>query len=772
MGLKREVKFVGKDYNSKLNRRDARNMDNISILSAKNIGRNFIPKKYLPKGKDEYYLRKNQARKLFPKTRYRHLKKNEIEELIKNNNTTDNWGEIFVTDKFEPKQIKNTKFIGLVRIGNIRQVALKHHDLQLTVGITNSVIISCDIGNDVAIHNVHYLAHYIIEERSILFNINEMHTTNHAKFGNGIIKEGESEDVRVWLDLINEAGSRKVLPFDGMIPADAYLWAKYRDDTPLQKKLKEITQKSLAPNRTGSGLGFDSRRGFYGTVGNQSVIKNSRILKDVKIGEHCYIKGANKLKNLTINSSEEESTQIGEGVELVNGIIGFGCHIFYGCKAVRFILGNNSSLKYGARLINSFLGPNSTISCCEVLNNLIFPAHEQHHNNSFLIASLVMGQSNIAAGATLGSNHNSRANDNEVQAGRGFWPGLCASIKHSCRFASFVLLSKADYPAELDIPLPFSLVNNNTSKDQLEVLPAFWWLYNMYALARNMRKFQDRDKRINKTQNVEFDFLAPDTIEEIFSARRLLEIWLAKANLRKQNMGIEGRSEKELVHFGREIFSETEKEINRFEVLGEQMEKSGRKVVILKVYQAYHAYGDMLHYYAVKNLLDYMQTNLKAPFSSMCKELSCNRETEWVNLGGQLTSQKDVDKLRLDIGSGKLLTWEKIHERYNILWNKYPLEKQKHAFATFCSLLGTDNLTKEEWASALNKAVKIQGDINRQVYISRKKDFDNPFRKITYRNDAEMKAAIGKVEDNSFVKQVQKETKEFEKLVEKIKSRN
>jgi len=82
----------------------------------------------------------------------------------------------------------------------------------------------------------------------------------------------------------------------------------------------------------------------------------------------------------------------------------------------------NSNLKYGARLINSFLGDNSTISCCEVLNNLIFPAHEQHHNNSFLIASVIMGQSNIAAGATIGSNHNSRANDNEIQAGRGFWP--------------------------------------------------------------------------------------------------------------------------------------------------------------------------------------------------------------------------------------------------------------------------------------------------------------------------------------------------------------
>ncbi len=148
----------------------------------------------------------------------------------------------------------------------------------------------------------------------------------------------------------------------------------------------------------------------------------------------------------------DEPTQIGEGVELVNGIIGFGCHIFYGCKAVKFILGNNSNLKYGARLINSFLGDNSTISCCEVLNNLIFPAHEQHHNNSFLIASVVMGQSNMAAGATIGSNHNSRANDNEIQAGRGFWPGLCTSVKHSmpvrflCTAFQIGLSRRTQYP--------------------------------------------------------------------------------------------------------------------------------------------------------------------------------------------------------------------------------------------------------------------------------------------------------------------------------------
>ncbi len=733
-------------------------MDNVTIKPRGSIGKDFIPKEYLPDDKDEYYLRNSQV--AWPKERWRHLRSDEIERLVRNNNASDNWNDILVTYEFNPDLIRNTEFFGLVRIGEIRNVTLEHHDLQMPVGITNSRIVSCDIGNDVAIHDVRYLAHYIIENRCILANIDEMHTTNHSKFGNGILKDGESVDVRVWLDLMNETGCRGILPFDGIIPADAYIWAKYRDDAKLQEKLIEITQN-----------GFDSHRGYYGTVGEQCVIKNSRILKDVKIGSHAYIKGANKLKNLTINSTEDESAQIGEGVELVNGIMGNGCHIFYGCKAVRFILGSNSNLKYGARLINSFLGDNSTISCCEVLNNLIFPAHEQHHNNSFLIASLVMGQSNIAAGATIGSNHNSRANDNEIQAGRGFWPGLCTSVKHSCRFASFVLLSKADYPAELDIQLPFSLLNNNAGKNRLELLPAFWWLYNMYALARNSWKFKKRDARKDKIQNIEFDSLAPDTVEEIIHARGLLEIWTAKAGLLSKGDSSDGRSDEELSKIGRELLNGDREQAASLEVLGDKMEKSKRKAIIIKSYEGYHAYEDMLYYYAIKNLLDYMCVNRDATFASMCEALKGERERDWVNLGGQLVPAKDADQLRSDIGSGDLDTWEKIHERYDTLWEKYTLRKQKHAFATFCELIGTGSPKVEQWISALDRAVTIQEFIRDEVYNSRKKDYENPFRQATYRNMEEMTAAIGTVEDNSFVKQVRSETEEFKKTVEEIKKR-
>ena len=109
------------------------------------------------------------------------------------------------------------------------------------------------------------------------------------------------------------------------------------------ERLKSITQQKIDP-----------RRGYYGQVGDETIIKSTRIIKDVNFGQACYVKGANKLKNLSIHSTRSESSQIGEGVELVNGIIGYGCRIFYGVKAVRFVLGNNSNLKYGGVLFTQF----------------------------------------------------------------------------------------------------------------------------------------------------------------------------------------------------------------------------------------------------------------------------------------------------------------------------------------------------------------------------------------------------------------------------------
>src|SRR5512138_1242426 len=124
-------------------------MDHVTIHPPRSIGRDFIPPEYLPPDKDEYYLRNTQTP--HPPQTWRHLRADELERLVKNGNTSDNWDEILVTDEFDTGQIRNTDFFGLVRIGRMQNVILEHHELQIPAGISNSTIVACDIGDDVAI---------------------------------------------------------------------------------------------------------------------------------------------------------------------------------------------------------------------------------------------------------------------------------------------------------------------------------------------------------------------------------------------------------------------------------------------------------------------------------------------------------------------------------------------------------------------------------------------------------------------------------------------
>ncbi|MEM6257514.1 MAG: DUF4954 family protein [Planctomycetota bacterium] len=727
-------------------------MGPITLTPADDFSHRFLGPEDLPEGCDEYYLRNRQLG--HPPERYRRLRADELEVLVKNGNNAEDWDKVLVADPFRAKAVINCDFAGLVRIGKLEKVVLTHHDLHLRAGLTNSRLINCDIGDNAAIHAVRYLSHTIVGDQCILQSIDEMHTSNYAKFGNGIVKHREDESVRIWLDLMNEAGGRSVLPFDGLIPADAYLWAKYRGDTALMERLKQITQQQ-----------FDSCRGYYGTVGAQSVIKSCRIIKDCKIGNAAYIKGANKLKNLTIHSDFDERTQIGEGVEMVNGIIGYGCRVFYGCKAVRFVMGDNSSLKYGARLIHSVLGDNSTVSCCEILNNLIFPAHEQHHNNSFLVAAVVMGQSNLAAGATIGSNHNSRANDGEVVAGRGFWPGLCTTIKHSSRFASYCLLAKGDYPNELNITLPFTLVSNDAANNRLVLMPAYWWTHNMYALARNETKYAKRDKRQRKTQHVEFETFAPDTVEEIIAGLDKLAGHTGRALLQQSGPQDLERST------GHTALKNNDARLSDTVVTCGDAEAGERTAILRNPARAYQAYREMLLHYAVRNLVKYLQTNTGSTFLSMLDDLGQQpRQTEWTNLGGQLVPTYAVKDLRGRIGSGELPDWDAIHGEYDRLWAQYPRQKQQHALAVLRLLLGND-LSASQWDQALDESVGIQRFIRDQVYTTRAKDFENPYRQTTFDDPAEQEAVAGTIEGNDFVKQVREETEQYEALIASLKAK-
>jgi hypothetical protein len=324
-------------------------------------------------------------------------------------------------------------------------------------------------------------------------------------------------------------------------------------------------------------------------------------------------------------------------------------------------------------------------------------------------------------------------------------------VKHSSRFASFCLLAKGDYRSEIDLPFPFCLVDDDRTHDRLVLLPAYWWLYDLYALLRNETKFQSRDKRCRKETLIEYSPFAPDTAEEIIAALGLLERWTGPSV--RDEAAAPG------------------------EVRAEGIENSGRPTVVKRPARSFRAYREMLLWYGASVVLDYAaESGIQAAERELHAALAARlggipRETRWENLGGQLVSQGSLEELLARVAKGEIPTWRDMHREYARLAGAYPLEKARHAWAVLAWLAATEGgalcgantesaaLDKGAFADLLERFALLSERVEEGVYLSRKKDYENKFRRATFRSDAEAEAVLGSPESNSFVLKTRKDLK-------------
>jgi hypothetical protein len=349
-----------------------------------------------------------------------------------------------------------------------------------------------------------------------------------------------------------------------------------------------------------------------------------------------------------------------------------------------------------------------------------------------------MGQSNIAAGATIGSNHNSRGADGEIIAGRGFWPGLCVSLKHNSKFASFAILSKADFPNELNISLPFCLVSNDVSKDKLVLMPGYWFIYNMYALERNAWKYANRDQRTEKIQLIEWNYFAPDTINEMFDAIAFLK------TLQPDEKG-------------------------NYYATG--FENSQRLTEIVKVPLVIDLFAELIVFYCVNLLVSHALQNKISSIEELRKSIQLKiSRSKWLNIGGQLMTVSEVEKLKESIKNKKIDSWIEVHDYYRKCGDSYPKEKLMHAYSSILEIenITSKQLTKEVFKDLLKRSVGTKSWISKGIYTSRAKDYENPFRKMVYENTNEMNAVIGKLEDNQFIQHQLAEYEQYKKDVNSL----
>lgn len=618
---------------------------------------------------------------------YRNLTKEEIAQLERQGNSAQWWDLVFVREPFDPLALRNNRFSAEVLIGATEQgyVFDKANDFSIEEGITGCWIAACTIGDHCALHNVRIMQNFTVGNGCMLMNINEMSSTPEMS----------------WMSPMNENGLRAIIPSPEMNVSDAYLWARYRGHEALQDKLAEMADNDL-------------RKNGHAVIGDYAVIRNT-----------------SRLHNVVVLSSKDDPTNILNCTHLCHGVVGYGCRLQDGIIAQRFLLGEHVKLEYGLRLNDSVVGDNSTLARCEVGSSIIFPSHEQHHNSSFLIAALVEGQSNLAAGATVGSNHNSRTADGELQACRGFWPGLCTSLKHSSHFAAYCLLAKGDYPAELNIPLPFALVNNNAAKDQIEVMPAYWWMYNMFALHKFTTKFHERDHRVHRLQPINLDLWAPDVAEQMLTARHLLASWMAQAGL--------DASQYDLRHHPTEW--RTDKTPAGLVVTATGLEHGSRREVILKPVEAYQAYERMLYHYIF--------CILGKAIGSTTEAISpqAPRITNWVNLGGQLLPQEQVEALIDAIEQGKVKNWSGVNARLCRLHKQHTQLWQAHALQLLHTLEDKAVIPARRWVELALLDHDTDLFIANQISRTRQKDDDDPFRHATCWDAAERHAVLPDFKD-------------------------
>jgi hypothetical protein len=292
-------------------------------------------------------------------------------------------------------------------------------------------------------------------------------------------------------------------------------------------------------------------------------------------------------------------------------------------------------------------------------------------------------------------------------------------------------------------------------------MPGYWFLYNFYALARNAWKYIDRDKRIEKTPLFEYNYLAPDSVNELLNARKIIAAAVAKAYLQSTQKTADLPTEK-LIAFGHDLLTtKTKKEIDVLSVFADDIENSKRKTRFIKTYEAYSIFEKMIFMYGMEALVDIMNSknNGKKGGQSILMHLKTLKpnttEWTWVNVGGQLMPQKKVNSLLTKIKTGSIDSWDKVHQFYEAASSTYTSEKRNHALLALELITHKklSTLTIKQLNSWLDSYLEIKTDITSRIEKTRAKDYTNPFRKIVYENEAEMIAVVGDLKDNGFIKE-------------------
>ena len=600
---------------------------------------------------------------------YRKLDGQEIDQLVMQGCTADDWANIEVTLGFKPDHVFHTRFSGQVQLGVFEHEFTLAGGMKKHAGLRYATLHNVTVGDNCCIENVkNYIANYQIGDYTFIENVDIILVDGISKFGNGV-------EVAV----LNETGGREVMLHDRLSAHEAYIMALYRHRPALIEKMKAIVEKHA-----------DDCASSRGRIGHHVTIVDSGYIKNVKIGDYCKIEGAGRLKNGSLNSNEEAPIHIGYGVVCDDFIVSSGSSIEDGTTLTRCFIGQACHFGHNYSASDSLFFSNCQEENGEACAIFAGPFTVTHHKSTLLIAGMFSFM-NAGSGSNQ-SNHMYKLGPiHQGAMERGAKTTSDSYILWPAKVGAFSLVMGRHVNNADTSNLPFSYLIEQQNTTYL--VPGV----NLRSVGtiRDAQKWPKRDKRKDpfRLDQINYNLLSPYTIQKMMKGRQILK------DLRR-------------------VSGET----------SETYSYQSAKIKNSSLNKGIKLYETAIHKFLGNSLIKRLEEIKFQSDEEIRARLIPDTEIgtgEWVDVSGLIAPKSEIEKLMTDIETGTLDSVDQMHERFVEMHRNYYTYEWTWAYQEILSFyrLQPEQITAKDVIAIVKQWQEAVVGLDKMVYADAKKEF-------------------------------------------------
>ncbi len=657
------------------------------------------------------------------KIEYHPLTQDEIQILTSQGCSADTWDGVQVAQGFLAERVRNTHFVGQVRLGSNQGQVSSPSGVAKPSGLFGACLVDCMVGDDVRIANIGvHLANYTIGEGACIENVGTLETRTGATFGNGVEVEP-----------LNEGGGREVLLFDRLDSQFAHLLCVHRYRPQLVDKLQAMARAETA-----------KVQGDRGTIGPGARISNVKRIVDVNVGPSAVIDSATLLENGTLLSSPEAPSEVGCDVQAEDFLIAEGSTVSGGAILGKTYVGQGCQIGRQFSSESSLFFANCEGFHGEACSVLAGPYTVTHHKSTLLIAGLFSFYN--AGSGTNQSNHLYKLGPvHEGKLERGCKTGSFSYMMWPCRVGPFsVVLGKHTRTFDT-ADFPFSYLEA-TPEGRSVMTPGF--NFTTVGTVRDGAKWPARDRRRGsfKRDRISFDVFSPLTVGRMMTGSARMK----------------------------EVQDTTDRSVDMVTINGADVKR-----VLLRTGQKF--YRSAIQMYLLDKVLSRIEAGLQRAETSLQQALAPSPDAvlsqSWIDVGGQMMPRARLDAMCVAVESGKIADLDALNAELDRIFAAYAEDEWAWVRWAYAQVFGTelDDIAPGDVAKLADDLLKLRNKFVNLVLNDASKEFDDVVRTgfgqdgTTAEANFDFKAVRGEFESNKFVRQMKDDLAALEERLTRLK---